>query len=213
MRFLLLILLIAVPDLVSAQQKKSSVHFFVNEAHSGLHTGVDFRYSLSSKFTFYGGIHYLGNRVITDNQYYSYKHRFYARTAAEHFGVRLGGERQFALMRSCIKPFVFVQVQQTRASLRRNSQLVRSDTINSPQQIVVYYAYEDYSYTQKPVLSLESTFGAGLIADLTERIALKLSCGLSIPVLIDPNMNRYTWDGFSSLAEAGLIWRFGKTVE
>jgi hypothetical protein len=178
-----------------------------------LHVGADFRYSLSSKFTFYGGIHYLNNRVITDNQYYIYKHRFYARTAAEHFGVRLGAERQFALKQSCIKPFVFFQVQQTRASLRRNSQVLRYDTINFPQQTVIYYTYDEYNYSQKPVLSLESTFGAGLIADLSERIALKLSCGLSIPVLIDPNMNRYTWGGFSSLAEAGLIWRFGKTVE
>lgn len=213
MRFLFLVFLIAVPDLVFAQHKKSSVHFFVNEAHSGLHAGVDFRYSLSSKFTFYGGIHYLGNRVISDNQFYSYKHRFYARSAAEHLGVRVGGERQFELKKSCIKPFVFVQVQQTRASIRRNSLLVRSDTVNFPSQTVVYSAYEEYSYMQKPVLSLESTFGAGLVADLSERIALRLSGGLSVPILIDPNMNRYTWDGLNSLAEAGLIWRFGKTVE
>lgn len=213
MRSVFTFILIISPWLLSAQSRPKAIQVVVNEAHSGLHIGADFRYSLSEKYTFYAGIHYLGNRVITDNQFYNYKHRFYAQNIAEHFGVRLGGERQFTLKKSIVKPLLFVQIQQTRASIRQNFFQVGSDTLLFPPNTVSYYVYENYRVLPKAVLSLESTFGVGLIADLSEKLAVQFKGGVSLPVIIDPNMNRYSIDGLSSLAEAGLIWRFGKTVE
>jgi hypothetical protein len=210
MRTVLAFILFLSPCIIAAQSSPKAVHVFVNEAHSGLHIGADFRYALSEKYTFYAGIHYLGNRVITDNQFYNYKHRFYAQNTAEHFGVRLGGERQFTLKKSTVKPLLFVQIQQTRASIRQNFFQVGHDTLSFPPNTVSCYLYEDYRVLPKTVLSLESTFGAGLIAYLSEKLAVLFKGGVSLPVIIDPNMNRYSIDGLSGLAEAGLIWRFQK---
>jgi hypothetical protein len=212
MRKIFLFILITSPWLLAAQSSTKAIQVVVNEGHSGLHIGVDFRYALSEKYTFYAGINYLGNRVITDNQFYYYKHRFYAQNAAEHFGLRLGGERQFTLKKSSVKPLLFVQIQQTRASIRQNFQQVGRDSSSFPPNTVNYYCYEDYRVMPKAVLSIESTFGAGFIADLSEKLAVQFRGGVSVPVIIDPNMNRYSIDGLNSLVEAGLIWRFNKTA-
>ncbi|MGL5888308.1 MAG: hypothetical protein ACRC3B_00400, partial [Bacteroidia bacterium] len=114
---------------------------------------------------------------------------------------------------SCIKPIVFLQVQQIRASLRQNYLYTRNDTSYIPQQVITVSIVEDYRYSRNPVLSLETTLGAGFIVDVTQQFSLKLSAGISAPFIFDNEMNGTSVDGFSSFAEAGLIWRFGKTAE
>ena len=181
-KFLLFSVLFSV---VGLRAQQNAVYFHVNEAHSGLHTGIDWRYHASGKWVLYGGVHYLVNRIVTDNQMYIYKHRFYASNFGHHLGVRLGGERQFALKQSCVKPFVFVQVQQTRSALR---------TFNSPDLLVN---------------SLELSEGAGLYMPILQQLDVRLAVALSHPFVFSEPLGA-SWGGINMLAEAGVAWRIGR---
>jgi hypothetical protein len=164
--------------------QRNAIYTYVNEAHSGLHAGIDWRYHGSERWVLYGGVHYLVNRIVTDNQMYVYKHRFYANNFGQHLGVRIGGERQFTLTQSCIKPFVFVQVQQTRSALR---------TFYAPDLIVN---------------SLELSEGAGFYIPLLRVFDVRLAAALSHPFVYSERLGT-SWDGFSVYAEAGVAWRIG----
>ncbi|MCA6364493.1 MAG: hypothetical protein IM638_15755 [Bacteroidetes bacterium] len=165
--------------------QRNVIYVHVNEAHSGLHAGVDWRYHASEKWIMYGGLHYLVNRIVTDNQQYVYKHRFYANNFGQHLGIRLGSERQFSLKQTCVKPFVFIQVQQTRSALR---------TFYAPDLIVN---------------SLELIEGAGLNIPLHRVFDVRLAVALSNPFIYSERLGT-SWDGFSVYTEAGVTLRIGR---
>jgi hypothetical protein len=166
--------------------QRNTVYAHINEAHTGLHAGIDWRYQTSGRWVLYGGIHYLINRIVTDNQMYVYKHRFYANNLGQHLGIRLGTDYQFVLKQSCVKPFVFIQVQQTRSALR---------TYYAPDLIVN---------------SLELSEGAGLYMPITKQFDLRFAAGLSHPFVYSERLGT-SWDGFSVYAEAGVSWRIGSS--
>ncbi|MCU0433748.1 MAG: hypothetical protein MUC87_09875 [Bacteroidia bacterium] len=190
MRFILIIGILISSRILSAQTPTNALYGFVNEAHSGLHLGVDWRYMWGEKWVWYGGIHYLDNRFITDNQMYAYKHRFYAANLGEHFGIRLGTERQFILNEVHLKPFVFMQFQQTRASL-------------------MYESGFGGNNLRPPVISVEMSSGGGLYIPVYRQLDFRLAAGVSHAIIFEQTYGT-TWDGFSSLVEGGLVWRLNR---
>lgn len=203
--FFFLLLFVAFP--VSSQSANQGLGFYVNQAHVGLNVGADWRYSFSEKYTGYIGLKYMGNRIIKDNQNYAYKSRFYATAAAEHIGARIGIQRNLKLPKSGIRPFVFYQLQFTRSHLRTTALQIDTFTINQPNPQLVVQVTEINTVSREQITSLESTIGIGFQVQLFGPIDLRLSGGLSVPLLWQTiNVGGVQHD-FSGFYEAGLVWR------
>jgi len=132
------------------------------------------------------GFKYHDNNPIIDNQYYLFKDRFFAESFFEHIGLTLGYNRYMHFNSIKIIPFIYSQCDISYISMHNIARLSLEPFPDSTP------IYEEHSFSTPPWVAIETRLGIGALIPITERIALKESCGAGIAyfreIEKDPNV-------------------------
>lgn len=172
-----------------------SVNIGFNSTHSGRNvTAVYEKQVKQHEFSF--GIGYNINRYIEpDNQYNFYKKRLFATNTVGHINLNFTYQRYVFSNLTCIKPFVFYDLQAKYSSTR--NQFPYIVTIAPDGGLI----YTEHTVAFGPFTWLENNIGIGFTADITDKFYLKQKFGAGMVFILGeqqvPGQN-FNWE-FSTL--------------